>query len=161
MPLPTTERILAEIEKRKNEFFGWVAGDLVSYLEFNDAKPFLTPEATEADWKPRSRNEEDILAEMKKYMEFAWDKANNCRGLSANRSIEHMAAWMFMLGEYGIYDRLTDDPRDEYCYYGKPQLRAICEKYGWDWKKWDDDHWVNSEDDQGITADQAEKVIFS
>ena len=161
MPLPTTERIITKINQTRNRIFGFIASDLIAYLDFKDAQPFLKPDAVEAEWKPESRDPDDIMKAMKGYMEFAWGKANNCRGLSADRSIQHMAAWMFMLGEYGISERLDDDPRDEYCYYGKPQLRAICQKYGWDWKKWDNGHWTNSESDDPITADQAEEIVYS
>jgi hypothetical protein len=78
-------------------------------------------------------------------MPFAWEKANDCRGLSANRSIEHMTAWLWMLG-----DDLADKMDGLYEYYGKPCLRAICEKYGCKWQQWDDGVWRNSEDDDGI-----------
>ena len=66
-------------------------------------------------------------------MEFAWDKANNCRGISASRSIDHYSVWIWLLGDE---DKLSDI-RD-YEYYGKPQLVEICELYGWDHSKWDD-----------------------
>jgi len=41
-----------------------------------------------------------------------------------------MQAWLWMLGEDEASDRLMDDYND----YGRPQLRAICEKYGWLWE---------------------------
>lgn len=65
------------------------------------------------------------------YMEFAWDKANNGRGISAMRSMHHYMAWTWMLGD--DLGNLLD-----YQYYGKDNLVKICKHYGWDHAKWDD-----------------------
>jgi len=69
-------------------------------------------------------------------MPFAWEKANGCRGISASRSLRHMVAWLWLDGQDEFLEK-WNDLRD-YEYYGKPQLIAICELYGIDWKKFDD-----------------------
>lgn len=129
----TPEEVIARIEARKDgDMFGFEWPYYLGALTFEQAKPYLRAEATAEGWEgPKSL--ETIRAEAIDYMEFAWGKANNCRGISANRSISHYIAWLWLLGEdWG--DSLMDD----YRYYGKPQLERICEFFGLDPKKWDD-----------------------
>ena len=67
------------------------------------------------------------------------------------RSIEHMKAWLWLLN-----DPLGARLDDLYRHYGKPCLRAICEKYGWDWRQWDDGSWRNDEDGPGLSPEEVE-----
>jgi len=127
----TQEEILERIEKRrKDDFLNFEWPYYLDALTFENAKQYLKDEVTEADI--HMKTEDEIRAEAIDYMEFAWEKANKCRGISANRSISHYIAWMWLLG----YDD-TELWRD-YEYYGKPQLVEICELLGLDHKQWDD-----------------------
>lgn len=137
--LRSQAEIVAEVERIKDEdFFGFKTGDLIGYLDYDHAKPYLQPECTEADWKPAPTDRESILKQMEEYMPFAWDKANNERGISAGRSLAHYTVWVWMLGEE---DRFGDLER--YQYYGKDNLRKLCDAYGWDADQWDDGRRVN------------------
>lgn len=129
----TDEEILERIEEQqKKDAFGFMIPDLISVLPFEKAKPYLKKEATEKDWNPPNpRDRESILETMKDYMPFAWDKANNERGLSAARSLCHFASWIWLIGDEDKFDDLY-----EYDDYGKPHLRAICEYYDWDHSQW-------------------------
>lgn len=91
-----------------------------------------------------------ILNKILEYMPFAWEKANSCRGLSAARSIDHMAAWVFLLGEseQELFE-FIEDP-DNYYHYGKPILERICQHFGWDYSEWDNGYRGNSENDQQL-----------
>lgn len=131
------EDILKRIELRKQEdMFGFEVPYYVSALTYENAKPFLNDGVTEAEWSQQSLD--DIKLQAVEYMAFAWEKANDCRGISANRSIMHYQAWLWLLGqEWG--DSLMDD----YEFYGKPQLIKICEFLGLDPAKWDDGERVN------------------
>lgn len=141
----TDAEILAHIAAvESDDFFGFIRGDLISYLPFESAKPFLKDDVTPKDWKERPRDRESVIAQIEAYMPFAWDKANNRRGLSAGRSINHMQAWLWMLGEETAADSIS-----HYTLYGKPQLRAICEHFGWDWSQWDGGLWTNYEHGDG------------
>lgn len=136
----TDEEILAKVKDVENsDVFGVIRTDLLSRLPFEEAKSFLEVDMTEESYQPLNRDADSLLEEMHKYMEFAWTKANHARGLSAGRSIDHYYAWLWLLGEDEAAEGILD-----YRYYGKPQLRAICERYGWDWKTWDDGVWRNS-----------------
>lgn len=136
----TDDEILSRIEVvKENDWMGTQIGDLIVRLPFDKARPYLKPEVTEADWKPASRDRDALLAQMLDYMPFAWEKANNERGLSAGRSMDHYSAWVWLAGD-DLGDLL------EYEFYGKENLRRICQQYGWDADQWDDGRRVNSSD---------------
>ena len=152
--MKTQEQIVERIKEiEENDFFGYETNDLITYLDFEHAKQFIKEEKQaelEQTWK--DDKPKDPAEEIKEYMSFAWDKANNCRGLSADRSISHMSAWLWLDGK----EELAEEIRD-YQYYGKPQLVKICQEYGIDWKQYDNDSWKNEEFDDGITAEQVLK----
>lgn len=128
----TQEEILKRIEERKvDDFLAFEIGEYVDFLDFNHAQPFLKEGTKKEDWKYLT----DPIKKMREYMDFAWDKANGCRGISANRSISHMVAWLWLAGEDEFLKELEDI---EYEHYGKEKLIAICNKYKIDWKKYDD-----------------------
>lgn len=128
----TDAEILARISERSHiDFFAWEANDLIVRLSFDAAKPMLKEDAKPEEWTVKPREREAVLAEMLEYMPFAWDKANEQRGISAGRSMHHYMAWTWLVGD--DFGELTD-----YDHYGKGHLVRICEKYGWDHKQWDD-----------------------
>lgn len=97
----TNEEIVKRIEARiDKDVFGFETGDYVGSLDFESAKPYLNaeflakPDAKEVWEKEREvSTEERLLKVMKEYMPFAFGKAHDERGLSANRSIMHFIAW--------------------------------------------------------------------
>lgn len=134
------DEILAELERvQKNDFFGFKSNDLLGYLDYDHAKEYLKPEVTAEEWKASPSDRASILKEMEDYMPFAWDKANNGRGLSAGRSLAHYTVWVWMLGDQDQFGDL-----ETYQHYGKDNLRQLCKLYGWDADKWDDGRRVNS-----------------
>ena len=133
----TDQEIIDRINARKEaDFFGFELTDLLIRLPFELAKPFLNPDVKGEDWKVQPRDRDSVLKEMLEYMPFAWGKANNCRGLSAVRSMCHYMAWVWLVGD-DLGD-LTD-----YQYYGKDNLVKICNHYGWDSSQWDDGERTN------------------
>jgi hypothetical protein len=132
------------------DFFGFESSEYLMYLDYETAKAFLKPEVTAEEWAsiraehPHTR--EAIVASMLKYMQFAWDKANGQRGISANRSVMHYIAWTWLAGDRDLSDKVRREYDTNYCYYGKPILRLICDHYGWDHKTWDDGHESNGEE---------------
>lgn len=133
------DEIVDEIERiKEHDLFGFKTGDLIFYLDYERAKKYLKPEVTAEEWEVLPRDRESILKEMEEYMPFAWDKANSERGLSAGRSLAHFTVWVWLLGDQ---DRFGD--LEIYQYYGKDNLRKLCDAYGWDADKWDDGRRVN------------------
>ena len=135
--MKTQKEIVDKIKQIKNnDPLGFKTSFLLDYLDFDNARPWLRKAATKEAWgEAKLLSKQDILKEMEEYMSFAWDKANNFRGISASRSIDHYEVWMWLIGDEEVFDALPD-----YEYYGKPVLKAICDHYGWDSEKWDD--WV-------------------
>lgn len=128
----TDEEILSRIsEIESRDWMGTELGDLACRLPFGEANRFLKDGVTEDSWKVSPRDRDSVIAEMRDYMPFAWEKANGERGLSAGRSMSHYAAWTWLAGD-DLGD-LTD-----YQFYGKDNLVRICEHYGWDSAQWDD-----------------------
>jgi len=152
----TQREILTRIKQReKSDPFGFETGNYFEFLTFEIAKPFLKDTATEKDWgEVTSADHATVSAKMQDYMEFAWGKANNCRGLSASRSIAHMIAWSWLISdELGAeVERLE---KYHYSHYGKGILAALCEHHGWDWQEWDNGRWTNNEEAEGQRANDA------
>ncbi len=148
----TQDEIVARIRDRKeHDFLGFEVSEYIDYLDYAHAKEFLKDDTTEERWEKVRKGTKTPAEAIKGYMPFAWDKANNCRGISAGRSIQHMVAWLWLDGK--------DWPEiEDYEYYGKPQLVRICKEYDIDWRALDDDRWANDEEGKGITADEALKA---
>ena len=126
--------IVAELERIKSsDFFGFKTGDLLGYLDFEHAKPYLNDDAVAEKWTQAPSDRDSILNQMEEYMSFAWDKANSERSISAGRSLAHYTVWIWMIGDQGRFGDL-----EEYHYYGKDNLRSICDAYGWNADQWDD-----------------------
>ena len=149
----TQQQIVQRInEIAKEDMFGWQTNDLIFYLDYDHAKEFIRQEVDAEEWANICGGVPlDPVASIRNYMSFAWDKANNCRGISAGRSIEHMKAWLWLDEQ----DDLLAFIEKGYDYYGKPQLVKVCEHYGIDWRALDNNEWVNNEDETPLTADEA------
>lgn len=152
----TDDEIVARIKGLENaDFFGFIRSDLAEYLPADRLQDAGLKLNDGAAWDPRPRDAVSIIAQITEYLAFAWDKANNCRGISAARSLNHMQAWLWMLDEDAVAEALGD-----YELYGKPHLREISERYHFPWRDHDDDAWRNSEGDEGTSADSVPRVIL-
>jgi len=129
----TQQQILERIGQVADDFFGFQRNDLLGFLDYKHAKPFLKDETTKDEWENDGREKRDPREIMIDYMDFAWDKANSKRGLSAARSMDHYTSWLWLDGDEELHKTLSD-----YQFYGKPQLIEICEYLGLDAEKWDD-----------------------
>ena len=128
----TDDEIISRIDVvTDRDFFGFEVSDLVVRLEYEKAKQFITADVTQKDWEVVSREPADVISMMHDYMSFAWEKANEGRGLSAGRSLSHYSAWIWLAGD-DLGDLL------DYEFYGKDKLVLICNHYGWDSSEWDD-----------------------
>lgn len=128
--LRNPEEIKKQIEFWKdNDFFGYKRYDLIEHLDKDFAEEYIKSEEF-ANWAPSEYTIESIVRKMADYMEFAWDKAINERGLSASRSIEHYIAWLWLIGDTDAVEFAQDE--SNYPMYGKPILRYIAERYGFE-----------------------------
>jgi len=76
---------------------------------------------------------DNILQQLKKDVEFGFEKALNKRGLSASAMNDVVKMWNWVL-----QDGLENFP-DQYAMYGLPLLKATAIKYGFDNPIGDDD----------------------
>ncbi len=125
----TQQEILARFEKA-DDFFGTQKGDLISYMEFEFAKPYLKEdyvkkvEAGEEVWEVSTDPKKKIL----EYLDFAYGKAEDERGLSAARSLLHFKTWIW-LDDEDFYNEVLP-LIENYTDYGIPALDKISEHYG-------------------------------
>lgn len=130
-------------EAAKDDMLGFEWQEYLRAMTAKTAKELrgtlLKKGADLSEWKPDLMSDGAIQKQCIGYMLFAWDKANGCRGISAERSLAHYKAWMWLLGEDG-WDNI-----DEYEHYGKDNLVRICKFFDLDASQWDDGRRVNSE----------------
>lgn len=82
------------------------------------------PNAKEIWEEGRLKTRQDVVDRMKNYLDFAWEKANDERGLSADRSIQHYIAWAWLIDDQ-LYNKLVHMYETEYREYGKNILTYI------------------------------------
>lgn len=136
----TQEEIVSRINsvcELGNDPFGFECSEYVPYLDFEHAKPFLKEDTTPDDWKncPSEKSPVDCIRE---YMTFAFEKAWDERGISANRSIQHFIAWAWLSGDDELHRMIEEEYASGYDDYGKPILRMICQHFAWDSKEFGD-----------------------
>lgn len=120
------------LERHKNcqDFLGTQKGDLLNYMNVENIKGFLTEdglkelEAGKLDYPTKDLPKDTILD----YLEFAYGKAENQRGISAGRSMAHFKTWIWM-DDPVFYAEIIEDI-DNYDDYGIPVLDRISEHYG-------------------------------
>jgi len=145
--LRTPQAILDRLRFLSSDFgdvFGVRRNKLIYCLPYDKAKPFIKDSIDATHWATVQTGctRSALLAELTTYMPFAWDKANDCRGLSANRSMEHFEEWLWLLGDdQSVWKKLIEPIRYEH--YGKERLIKICQHYGILWEQWDDGARVN------------------
>ena len=138
-----------------NDTFAWIRESIVPALDFDNAKKVLKFKqgvtsdnakkvlkfkqgVTSDKWdKASSRliTDQDVINAMTEYLPFAWNKADNERSISANRSIEHYIGWLWLISD-DMYDKVSHEYEHNYCDYGKPILKMIDDFI----KKWQKDN---------------------
>lgn len=139
----TQQEILERIkslQEDESNLLDFQRQDLVASLDYKNAKPFLKKDSTTTKKEWEKIKLVDFRKKMIDYMDFAWEKANNCRGLSAVRSLEHYISWLWLDGDDELHLTLN-----EYKHYGKDHLRKICEYLGLNPDDYDDGIRVNDE----------------
>lgn len=127
--IKTPEQIIEYVNgpEAKNDFLGFTREVLIPHLPFEHAKPFLKEGTEEKDWDPNPLERGSLIEEMRSYAAFGWEKVEGHRGISAGRTIEKMAAWLWLLGENELRSFVMDSRN--YAYYGAPSLAAVCRKF--------------------------------
>lgn len=126
----TQDEIVSRIDRiRSEDFFGFETSDLVVALDYEHAKPFLASGCTKEEWdlgRPEYTPENSRKL-IRDYLEFAWEKANDERGISASRSQSHFRAWIWLAGDDEVLAAVESAPYEP---YGKPKLEVVEAHYG-------------------------------
>ena len=124
----TQDEIVAHIRDDKS-LFNFAGEALVCFLDFEHAKPFLVGDATEAAWDEQRTpfTEEAVRSALADYMDFAWGKVEDHRGISASRSVDKCSSYVWLLGDDAT---LAAVEAAGYAQYGAPKLAVICAAYG-------------------------------
>lgn len=120
----TQEDILAKIEEvASDDWLGTQREDLMIALDYQHMRPFLKEGVTEDEWGQRFVTVEDVKNHAKDYLVFAMGKADNHRGISAGRSIDHFRTWAWLTGDAAFIKAVEDA---DYPNYGAPILKAVA-----------------------------------
>lgn len=98
---------------------------------------------SEEDWKPIEWTEENVISQLRKDVEFGFEKALNKRGISASLMADVVRDWLDILED-------KDIDRKAYAQYGLPLFKAAALKYGFENPIGDDagDEWQYSAPDE-------------
>ena len=100
---------------------------LVPYLPFEYLRnDFFKEEVSDKEIRDfmEDINKDSIMKEMKEYLSFAWEKCNNERGISANRSIEHFIEWIWLIDEV-FSNKIYKEYNENYHSYGANILEMV------------------------------------
>jgi hypothetical protein len=117
--------ILKRIEETKDDFLPFRREVLVYALDFASAKPFLKPEATADGWPVTT--DTSIKKEALEYLVFAWGKVRDHRGISAQRSVQKLLEWVWLLGDESLFESAK---AARFAQYGAPILAVISKAWG-------------------------------
>lgn len=132
--IPTKEQVQARFEKEMTDYFHFPLWQefrgkiLAPYLPFQFLKDHyfkddIEDKAIKEFMQPLEKDR--ILKEALDYLSFAWEKCNDERGISANRSIEHYIEWFWLAGEEDFSNKIYVEYDTNYHSYGSEILKMI------------------------------------
>lgn len=177
-----TKRPPAEIIERikflatdQSDLYGVERSRLLDALPWVEAEKWMNvghPWTPEKWTEHRVATPEKLHAALVDYLPHAWGKANQCNGISAQRSLSQFMGLLWLLGEE--HDELREsiepdrepqtvkidgedvvDMRPKTDYFGKLALVAVSEAFGFNWRDHDDGKWRTSLEGAPITAAEA------
>lgn len=115
---------------KAQDFLGFSAEAYLPFMNWEDAKEYYKEEFRQkvdsGEIKYTNVIIEEAAQDFLDYMNFAWDKAQNMRGISASRSIEKLSAMLYCMNRADLAEEIQ---REElYNPYGAPALINICKK---------------------------------
>lgn len=110
------------------DVFGFQREVLIESMDFEHAQPYLKPEVTAEQWVGARLTDGEVLKAAGEYMEFAWGKVIDHRGISAERSVQKITEHAWLLGRDDVMIAIVKAPHAQ---YGAPKLKVACEAFGW------------------------------
>jgi hypothetical protein len=129
----TPDEIVARIiARRLRDPLGFEINEYVLALDYEHARAFIRPETVAKDWgAPSYQSDEVVLERMQTYVDFAYEKINDERGISAHRSIGHYIAWLYLVGNDELRAWVEKEVDTNYHSYGRHIMDRIVTAYGW------------------------------
>ena len=131
--VPTKEEVDTRYtERAPADMLGFEVDEYMPYMSVEGMRPLAKEGVTDETLREiqLTLTRGEMVADMERYMEFAIGKANDQRGISANRSIQHYIAWTWLAGDNDLSAEVERMYEKEYHNWGLPILRKICEFYG-------------------------------
>lgn len=122
----TETEVVEHLRAIRDDFFSWKWEVLATHLSADAVREFCKPDADLSDWTPRPLHVEAVFAEFVEYLDFAWGKALDERGISAERSVDKLGEFLWLLGEDEVLARFT---AAGYAMYGAPKLAVLSDAY--------------------------------
>ncbi len=122
----TEDEVVEHTRAVGDDWLGFRAEVLVSHLSADKAREFCKEDADLSEWEALPLHVESVFAEMVDYLDFAWGKALDHRGISANRSIDKLSELLWLIGDDEV---LALFEAADYMPYGAPQLAVISSAY--------------------------------
>jgi len=116
------------------DFLGFRREVLMGSLDYDHVKAWLKDGVTAEAWQPLTTDTE-VLAAAALYLVFAWEKATGHRGISANRSVDKLTEFAWLLGRDDLVEQMDAAP---YPQYGVPKLVVFATGLGLTWPPGED-----------------------
>lgn len=121
------DEILARFREHQNVLFDFEVEVLAGYLDYEHVRTHLTEGTTADQWAESQDDPAQARDDAAAYLEFAFGKARDHRGLSAVRSVHKLSAWAWLLGDDDLAAAMRDD--DHYPQYGVPALMLFAKRF--------------------------------
>ena len=122
----TQDEIVARIQSRPRGLLAFDVELLCGYLDLEHGRLFLKdPDGTsEDDWNATRDDPAQVLTDAATYLDFAFGKALDHRGISACRSVQKLTEWAWLMGHDDLAERMARD--ENYPQYGVPALQMFA-----------------------------------
>ncbi|MBF0422702.1 MAG: hypothetical protein HQL73_06895 [Magnetococcales bacterium] len=132
--MKTDEDILLRImELEETDLFKWESNLLITFLPLRLAQPLLEERGLRYSdhWIDQDRSYGALREKVSGFMETALEVAIGHRGTKAQRSIDYLHAWIWLMEDEEMLAFMDDG--DHFPQYGVPILREICRRYDLPW----------------------------
>jgi hypothetical protein len=126
----TQDEIVKRFNERKSDdMFGFEIGEYLNALSHETALANGLTKMTKDEWgESRLLSESGVREQMREYVDFAYEKINNERGISANRTVMHYIAWLWLVGEDELLAWVEREYETNYHGYGRHIVDEIVKR---------------------------------
>jgi hypothetical protein len=131
LSLRSIDEIKEQIKENSKKIIDFSNEVLYYYMPFEEVKKdfnddFVKKVETGKETWNQITDVKEAAQDFVDYMNFAWSKAMDQRGLSASRSIDKLSTWLWLMGRDDLVQIITDDSL--YNPYGAPALIEVSKR---------------------------------